>query len=525
MNTLLQIEIQTRLSDVDFRERILLAWTRLRCQHLLLSARTFRDEGNDFAMRGLHFAVSVHGSSGQAIEDAGNHLVFVGDHYKEGVETMDFFRHVQNVGRVIDPEVALAKVFVLPVEEIKGKKVLGLLFVIAHQISDGLSSYVWMRDLVKILNEPFDVLRERLTESIEPESLEKRLPLPQEALYPRIPGSPARQRWFWAVTRILRHVRKPLPVGFENPLKREQVRRGAVPLPPTYNRILDYSRTPVLNTYPVSVHISAAGTQRLSRLCKEVKASLGSGIYALAALVAMEFHEQHHPYIKPEDRKSFITGFPLNPRAFFNSHNDPDSMMLAFSDGISLPFVSSDLDLEGRIKLLARQAQRQLSSYQKRAKPEGHDATRQYLTSRGAGLVLANQYLLSIERANDSLPEHLREPVNIQGKYPARQNPTMQTHGVSSVGNREALISKGISNLNDPDKDFAADFHDMKGSVRPRDSEFLVGIGGTSNGLFSTPSLDANAMDPVLVENWRQRFETVLDGVDSSSNSSNQAKL
>lgn len=105
----------------------------------------------------------------------------------------------------------------------------------------------------------------------------------------------------------------------------------------------------------------------------------------------MELYEKLEPDVKLADRKCFITGFPLNPRAFFGFSTDPDSMMLAFSDGISLPFLSSDLSATGRLRLLARQAQRQLSAYQKRPKAAGDEATRQLLTSRGAGLVLANQ--------------------------------------------------------------------------------------------------------------------------------------
>lgn len=367
-----------------------------------------------------------------------------------------------------------------------------------------------MRDFVKILNESPEELNRGIAGSIRPEIMELHLPPPQEALYPSIPGSKARQRWFWAITRILRHVRTPLPVGFENPLRRRSPRKEAIPLSPVYSAVLDYSKQPVVNTFPVHVHISVASTQRLQRIAKEAKASMGAGIYALSAIVMMELYEEQYPHITPENREAFITGFPLNPRAFFNHHNDPDSLMLAFSDGISLPFLSSCLPLEGRIRLLARQAQRQLATYQKRAKPKGQDATLQYLTSRGSGLVLANQYLSSVERADSCLPEHLRRSMNPQGAYPARKNPTMQTAGVSSVGNRDALIKGGMFDLNDPRKDFAAEFLDMTASVRAREGEFLVGIGGSSKGLFCTPSVDANKMDPALVERWRHRFETVL---------------
>ncbi|KAK4636125.1 hypothetical protein CLAFUW4_00441 [Fulvia fulva] len=513
MNCLLEVQITSKLSRVDLRERLLLAWTRMRCRHLLLQARTCRENDDDpasTAILGMHFQVKIPRNVGHAIEDAGWHLIFLEDYYDE-VDTKDFYAHCKNVGRIVDPEQSLSKLFVLPVKGVNGRTVLRLQFVMAHQISDGLCSYAWMNDFINILNESPDAMRQGIATSIRPESMAQHLPLPQEALYPKITGSIARQRWFWAITRMLRHVRKPLPVGFSNPLQRQQVAESAVPLSPVYKRVLDYTKTPVLNTFPSYIHISATSTARLSRICKSVKTSLGAGIYALAALIMMEFHERRYPDVPANGRDCFITGFPLNPRAFFNFHNEPDSMMLAFSDGIALPFLSSDLDLEGRLRLLARQAQRQLATYQKRARPTGDDATKQFLSSRGAGLVLANQYLFSLERAEVQTPAHLRSGLDVQGQYPARQNPTMQTCGVSSVGNREALVKGGLYDLDDPSKDFAADFTDMTSSVRAREGEFLVGIGGTKDGLFCVPSVDSTRLDPALVQAWCKRFETALD--------------
>ncbi|EME49863.1 hypothetical protein DOTSEDRAFT_122199 [Dothistroma septosporum NZE10] len=473
MNCLLQVQIASKLSHVDLRERILLAWTRLRCQHLLLKAKTQREQDKDpqsTAILGLHFQVDVPRSVGHAIEDAGWHLVFLEDYYDQ-VDTKDFYAHCQNVRRIVDPESNLCKVFILPVIQDTGRATLRLQFIMAHQISDGLCSYAWMRAFIKILNESPDAMRQGIATSIRPEIMQQHLSLPQEALYPQISGNAARQRWFWVITRMLRHVRKPLPEGFSNPLQRKSIRKGAIPLSPVYKQVLDYTRTPVLNTLPAYIHIPARSTARLSRICKTVKTSLGAGIYALAALVMMEFHERRYPDIAPDGRACFITGFPLNPRAFFNCHNDPDSMMLAFSDGIALPFLPSELDLEGRLRLLARHAQRQLGSYQKRARPTGGDAAKQLLSSRSAGL----------------------------------------TCGVSSVGDREALVRGGVYDLNDPTKDFAADFLDMTSSVRAREGEFLVGIGGSKDGLFCVPSVDSTTLDPEMVREWCERFETILD--------------
>lgn len=192
-------------------------------------------------------------------------------------------------------------------------------------IWDGLSSYVWMRDFIKCLNESPEALRKQIGEYIKPERIQKHAPLPQEALYPPIhPGNEARQRWFWAITRVLRHVRRQLPAGFPNPLRRTTPKES-LSLSPIYNAVLDYTKTPPNNTVSVQLKIPA---QRLHRICKQANASIGAGIFALVALTMMEFHEKLSPEVPLKDRKSFITGFPLNPRAFFDHNNDPDSMML-----------------------------------------------------------------------------------------------------------------------------------------------------------------------------------------------------
>jgi len=373
---------------------------------------------------------------------------------------------------------------------------------------DGLTIHTWMRDLVHLLNLDVQQSQQRLVDLLEPSGLQSRLPLPQEALYPPISGSLARRRWFWLLTRILRHIRRPLPAGFENPLRRK-VRQAAVSPSPVYASILDYSKTPPRNTRPSFVRVSLRNTQRLHRLCREAKASVGAGCFALAALVMMELYEQQIPDIPLHERRPFISGFPLNPRAFFNHHTEPNSLMLAFSDGIALPFLPSYLDLDGRIRLLARQAHRQLAAYQKRTRPIGDDA-KQYMGSRGAGRVLANQYLSSIERADAILPPQLRRGINPQGAYPMRPNNTLQTCGVSSVGRRDAFIKQGMYDVNDEAAEFAADFRDVLANVRARDGEFLVGIAGADDGLHANASLDACSMDPQLVEQWRTRLENIL---------------
>ena len=523
MNAQLDLEVSCSFSDEDFRERILFAWTCLRCKHLLLQAKALsikRFYGRDtVAGSNICFAVEAARSVIQAIEDAGQHLVFLYDHY-DFVDPTDFWVHCQNGARVLNPDRALSRLFVYRLEPNEnGRHTLRFLKVAAHQIEDGLTTYTWMRDFIGFLNQPVPELRKRLIELLEPNALFKRLPPPQEALYPPVSGNKARQRWFWLLTRILRHVRKPLQAGFVNPLRRRNPRSYAVPLSPTYSPLLDYSNTPPLNSIPMFAKVSLRGTQRLHRLCKEANASIGSGSFALAALILQEMYEQREPSIPLAERQPFISGFPLNPRAFYNHTTEPDSLMLAFSDGISLPFLPSYLDVEGRLRLLIRQAHRQLMAYQKRTNPKADKSGLQYMSSRGAGRILATQYVGSIERLEDRIPDHFKRGLNPQGKYPMRANMSMQTCGVSSVGRRQGMIQQGIYDLDDRSKDFVADYRNIFATVRPRDDEFLVGIGGSEDGLWVNATIDGNAIDPELVEQWRMRFETILeeDGSDRPS--------
>ena len=223
----------------------------------------------------------------------------------------------------------------------------------------------------------------------------------------------------------------------------------------------------------------------------------------------MEMYEQREPNVPFAERQPFTSGFPLNPRAFYNHTVDPDSLMLAFSDGISLPFLSPNLDLDARLRLLIRQAHRQLAAYQKHLK--NNDAELQYMGSRGAGRMLATQYVGSIERLEAKIPEQFRRHLDPQGQYPMRPNKGFQTCGVSSVGRRENVIRQGMYDLNDDSKDFVADYRKIYATVRPREDEFLIGVGGDEYGLWVDGTIDGNAMDPALVEKWRIRVETILE--------------
>jgi hypothetical protein len=510
LNVQLDLYIKSSLSKEELRERIVLAWALFQCEHPLaqskaLERQSYMDESSVITPP-VYSVVDVPKDEAAAINNAKASLIFLEDHFED------------NTGRVVDASQSLSKCFVFPLKlREDGSGNLRLLTVIGHQITDGLTNYTWMRSFVHILNKSLPELHAALQADIAPEALLTRLPLPQESLYPHISGSKAKQRWFWALTRILRHVRKPHQAGFSNPLRRETAVKPSA-LPPTFASVLDYSRLPPLNTVPVFAKASLVATTRLSRVCRSASVSVGAGCFALAALLMMEFYERREPDIPLSARKPFITGFPLNPRPFLSTPVAAESLMLAFSDGIELPFLPSYLPLETRLKVLARRAQKQLAVYQKRERLNTDAERFYYMGSRGPGRMLQTQYISSLERANDKIPVELRDGTKgPQGDYPMRPNATVQTCGVSSVGRRDTLIGPGMYDVNAPlgeGREFVADFKDIQAAVRVRDGEFLIGVGGAEDGLWLAVSADASNLDPVLMGEWRTRLEEIFQEME-----------
>ncbi|KAG8167552.1 hypothetical protein KVR01_003241 [Diaporthe batatas] len=522
INLAMSFEIKTTQSRARLRQHILLAWTNLRLRHPLLSAtatgpRDYMDQ--ETAQRSDRFFTIPRPTGPEhAIDLARDPLVFLDDHYSS-VDADQLYFHAQNVGRTFDATRSLVKVMVLPLQRCAPSTYsLRFLFVEAHQISDGLTNANWTGDFKQLLNNKTDELRSAIPTLIS--TLHERLPPSQEDLYPPISGSRARQRWFWAVTLVLRHVQKPLPPAFQNPLRYPNAPiKASPPELRLFDKILDYDKVPPLNSGTVIAHIGRTGTRRLHRVCREVGCSLGAGSFVLAGVVMMEIYEKRFPEIPLHERHAFIGSFPINPRPFFNHRAKPDSLMLAFSDGVVLPFLSSDLDLDGRIRLLVRSAQRQLSRYQKRPRNEV-----EHMRPRGAGRVIPMNYLDVIERANNKLPGHLRKEFPYQKTLPKQINPTMATCGVSSVGRSDPSIIPGQIDLTRP---LAGEDHDAliaeilgtRQNVRPRDGEFLVGIWGGDDFIDASVSYDSCAIDPAWAQVWKERMEAILDGQDG------QAKL
>ena len=182
------------------------------------------------------------------------------------------------------------------------------------------------------------------------ENVSLRLPPAQEDLYLPVSDSLARQRRFWAIMRILRHVRQPLPSTFVKLPRRIQGLSSSVEMPPTYSQIFNYSseRKPPLSLFQCTTSLSRKALSRFVQLTRAANAGIDAGCFALVALTMMELEEVRQPDIPLTERRPFIASFPLNPRAFSGYSDPSDSCMLTFSDGIVLPFLASDLDIEGR---------------------------------------------------------------------------------------------------------------------------------------------------------------------------------
>ena len=476
---------------------MLLAWAILRNHHALLSARVLYGAeilpSEESSPGQRYFVIEPPTSDVRMVEAASDTIIFMEDWYSS-MDVADFFKHLMNATRVVDARRALAKLFVLPLQKLdNGKLNLQIFLVAGHQIVDGLAIHRWMAHFIDIIN-------------LDPETLKK-----QADLYPPVTGNIARQRWFWAISRVLRHTRQPPPASFQNPLRRTVSHVEAESLPPSYAKVLDYSKSPPVNSYLQMVKLSPAASQNLIRQCRSARVSIGSGCFALVGLVMMVLEEHRHPSVPLCRRCPFVGSFPVDPRPFIAGEptaGHEDSLMLAFSDGLTLPFLSSDLPLEGRFRLLAKQAHRQLKQYQKRKRTEKEVVE---LGSRSPAQLIPHLYLESVERAENQLPPERRQGINPQGAYPAKQSPTPATCSVSSVGSRVGLISSGKYDLEDPTRDFAADFRDQQCLVRARDGEFMVASVGDADVLQFNASYDGNVIDPDMVKMWRRLMEDTLE--------------
>lgn len=523
INLALEFEIKTTMPHQGLRKHIILAWTNLRLRHTLLCAtasprRRFMEE--HIAKKSARwFVIRKPEARKDAVRWSEDLADFLDDYYSE-VDADELYFHAQNTARTFDSSKTLARMLVLPLERTSaGSCRLRFLFIVSHQISDGLTNYNWAIDFMRLLNTSSHALENSIDPLIA--TLHERLAPAQEDLYQPISGSLARQRWFWAITLVLRHVQKPLPAAFSNPLRLSQgPTKASVPEQKLFERVLDYSEPPALNAGTITAHIGREGTRRLHSLCRQAGCSVGAGCFVLVAIVMMELYERRFPDVPLQERLAFMGSFPINPRPFFDHHAEADGVMLAFSDGLVLPFLSSDLDLDGRIKLLIRSAQRQLSRYQKRLRKDTSvDDMIQYMGPRGAGRVVPMTYFDTVERLNGRIPEDARMDLGYQKFMSKQANYTAATCGVSSVGKYPATLQPGQYDLNRPlaEDDLVADIRRTRQNVRPRDGEFLVGVWGQEDSIQLAANIDACSIDQKWAAVFEQEMGTILDRTAAQS--------
>ncbi|KAI1817642.1 hypothetical protein GGS20DRAFT_574763 [Poronia punctata] len=515
ISELLTIGLTTRLSGPALRHHVLLAFTLLRLQHSLLRGRA------EQRALGPWFSVDVPATADSAIRDAATAMSFPDFLGGEELDLRDLLTHSLNVRRILNPSEALARVFVLPVEreekEGSTRKTLRVMFVLAHEIVDGLSVVRWLWHFVTLLNMSTAQIRREIEKSVRPESVFACLPPAQEDLFGPVAPTKARTRWFWAITVILRHVKKPPPPALPNPLRRATPLPAPRPFKPKYTKMFDYSQTPPLNTLTARVRLSPAASQRLFRLCKEAKASVGAGGFALVAMAMMAMHEAEKPAEAADEQRPFRTSFPLNPRPFIEGAATSDGVVLAAAPGLALPFLSSRLDLEGRFRLLARQASRQLAAYQKRDKKalqarSTAEAAR-YMGIGGPGRLIASNYIDGIERLRGRLPSHLREAISSpQTKYEAAAFDLSQvTCEVSSMGKVDFSAMQRDLNT-DPGADgVIASVEGLMNVCRARETEFGVATLSQDGIMQAEISFDANVIDEDRVPAWLEKMRSLLE--------------
>ncbi|EXJ87925.1 hypothetical protein A1O1_04852 [Capronia coronata CBS 617.96] len=517
ITTDLLVELRTSLTLSALRDRILQAWSVLREKHVLLASRVVKaadllpHQFNNSPEERL-FVFEPNTTSETMLSKAKDSLTFVEDHYPQ-VSIDEFFIHTLNTGRCLDASKALSRLYVMPIDSPdNAMQAVHFILVAAHEITDGLTVMRWMSSFIDLLNASAPQLAYE-AESLCSVSPVARLPPAQETLYPPITGSAAKERWSWALSRILRHTRKLPPAAFQNPLRRRLPLTRATPMRPEFPAILDYTHVPPINTFAVRAALSPRASQRLTQMCRDARISIGSGCFALVAVAMMLMEERRNPHVPQHERQPFVGSFPVNPRPFLTGRSTvgrEDSLMLAFSEGVSLPFLPSDFDLDRRLRLLGRQADRQLRQYQKRPRSLEEEI---HLGSKSPTQLLPLLYLDTMERLEARCDATRKRGWNVQGDYPASTTSRLATCGISSVGDRGSIIRSGKydTRMMPSGKDIAADFRNLESNVRARDGEFLVGAVGDNGQLRFNASYDGCAIDPALAEEWKQTMETLLE--------------
>jgi hypothetical protein len=302
-------------------------------------------------------------------------------------------------------------------------------------------------------------------------------------------------------------------------------------MPATYAKVLDYTKNPLVNIYSATATLSQAATSRLQSLCRLAGISIGAGAFAPIGMVMMILHKRNQEQPCKFHELPCVAFFPVNARPFLTVQTTgcESSLMITFSDGLTLPLLPSDLDLEGHLKLLARQANQQLSIYQRRKPKLGSveaetDKKGDGLGSRSASQMLLQLYLFTIDCEDlKLLAQNRSRAFNIQGSYLVHNGGSGPTCGVSSIGDRSRLIgpqalahghhNKVSREAESNEGDFAAfNFIGIHCTVRAHGGEFLVSTAGDKRGLAFNVDFDGNSIDPLKVrDEWKRLMEGFLD--------------
>lgn len=101
-----------------------------------------------------------------------------------------------------------------------------------------------------------------------------------------------------------------------------------------------------------------------------------------------------------------------------------------------------------------------------------------------------------------------------QGELSVPMSKTGATNGISSVGNRSAIIRHGKYAL-DGSTPFAADFRELACAPRAREGEFLCAAQGDGDVLNFHVACDGNSVDEGRFDAWKHKMETMLIAPES----------
>ncbi|GAA5959294.1 hypothetical protein JCM21900_003918 [Sporobolomyces salmonicolor] len=437
----LKVSLPASVDDGDvqcaFVARLSLAWANLRASHPLL-ATTVRDAPHVETIpmcRTREFQYEPPASTEDALRRAQKTILKVDAAASQLDAAMDDLQgqHILNGERVLLDQSTMARL-VLVVEQDPTE--LGFFLLISHIISDGLSVFRLVNELFSLVASPDlptpatsphlltvdaflagsrdspawevpGVVARPWVSMPPPDEVLRRLPLATEDHFPNIPlsssvhssstpqpteapadtephlsaphapPSAARQRWFWAITRILillRQRRFPRSLHFP---------RLAYPSPPVQ-----------ANTRWPFLRFNKASSASMIRFCKRNSLSPSMLLYAILSMSLANAFAKIHPH---EPYRPVLIGFPFSARPFLEPvatpSSDPSSdcaIRITFGT-IHLPNIPQDPTVENREAVRAtalRGARLAKQQFTKRLAPE----------RQSRSLFLASAYALILDR-------------------------------------------------------------------------------------------------------------------------------